>query len=899
MASDGSLIFDTKVDTGGVEGALKKVAGIAAASSALADVTKTGMEFEASMSKVAAVSGAAGKTFQDLTDLAREYGASTVFSSSECADALNYMAMAGWNAEQMTSGLPGVLNLAAASGEDLAATSDIVTDALTAFGMQAEEAGHFADILATASSRSNTNVSMMGETFKYVAPVAGALGYSAEDVAVAVGLMANSGIKASQAGTSLRTILSNLTEPTDKQAIAMEALGISLTDSEGNMKSLDTLLQQMRVSFSGLSEAEKSSYASIIAGQEGMSGLLAIVNAADSDFSSLKNSIYDCSGACDTMAETMTDNVSGEMKTLESMVEELELSLYDMFKPMLKDAIPKVQDAVEWITDNLDEIIAYAKPVGAALAAMFAVNKVVNFAKQTVSSINAVKSAFMALNTSNPVGWVLAAVGAVAALNAKLNDMSEKRLAQMNEMREKARNLTEEQQKQKEALEETAKAWDGMRESSKASAETADERVKSLSKSLMELVNSDGTVKNGTEEEVKDIIDEINALTNSCLGLSGNLITKNGEVLGSYDAISRTLDDIIKKNTVMSYIDAYKEQYDNALKSRTDNAKAVSDAHYDIDAERGRREAAQREFSEKYKLYHSGNDALASFDYWTERTKMENAIADSLEREKKLRENLTAAQTNQAEQNSMIDQYSNLLAMAEQGNYDQANEVINQLNNGFIESSYAPLEVLKKQKDDAALYYSELKALAAKDGTAVSEEMLAEAERFAALAEQEYLLAGQRVGDGFIIGLDGKKAEISKVVNDIASMVSSVFNSTLDIHSPSRVMAEAGMYAAEGVVSGLQSGAIGVSAASEGLAGSLLSGFNTADVYNRLASSSGIPASFNNNNSTSSSSSASAPLTSPSAPAPSFKIYIGDEEIRNFVIDTITDENANSGGFSV
>ena len=237
MASDGSLIFDTKVDTKGIDSGLKdiesKASGftigkgimsnlaadaIKAAGGALVDAAQAGMEFEASMSRVEAVSGATGQQLESLTDLAREYGASTVFSSSECADALNYMAMAGWNAEQMTSGLPGVLNLAAASGEDLAATSDIVTDALTAFGMQAEEAGHFADILATASSKSNTNVSMMGETFKYVAPVAGALGYSAEDVAVAVGLMANSGIKASQAGTSLRTILSNLTEPTDKQA---------------------------------------------------------------------------------------------------------------------------------------------------------------------------------------------------------------------------------------------------------------------------------------------------------------------------------------------------------------------------------------------------------------------------------------------------------------------------------------------------------------------------------------------------------------------------------------------------------------------------------------------------------------------------------------------------------
>ncbi|MGN0592041.1 MAG: phage tail tape measure protein, partial [Ruminococcus sp.] len=431
MASDGHLIFDTNIDYDGILNGLKELEkklegytvgkdifanlaadAIKAAGGAFSSAAQMGVEFEASMSRVQAVSGATADELENLTDLARAYGASTVFSSSECADALNYMAMAGWNVEQMTNGLSGILNLAAAAGEDLGTTSDIVTDALTAFGMSAEEAGHFADILATASSKSNTNVSMMGETFKYVAPVAGALGYSAEDVAVAVGLMANSGIKASQAGTSLRAILSNLTEPTDKQAEAMETLGISLTDSEGKMKSLDELMGDLRTGFSGLDEATQASYASIIGGQEAMSGLLAIVNASNTDFNNLKSAIYGCDGACDSMAETMTDNVSGELKTLQSMAEELQLSLYDMFQPALMKAIPKVQDAVGWITDHLDEIIAFAKPVSIALASIFAVNKAVKFC-------GAIKNIFSVINagmSSNPVGMIFKAAEAVTVL---------------------------------------------------------------------------------------------------------------------------------------------------------------------------------------------------------------------------------------------------------------------------------------------------------------------------------------------------------------------------------------------------------------------------------------------------------------------------------------------------
>ena len=166
----------------------------------------TASEFDSSMSKVSSVSGATGDELDKLREKAREMGAKTKFSASEAADAMNYMAMAGWKTQDMLDGIEGIMNLAAASGEDLATTSDIVTDALTAFGLTAADSGHFADILAAASSNANTNVAMMGETFKYCAPIAGALGFSAEDTAEAIGLMANSGIKSSQAGTALRTI---------------------------------------------------------------------------------------------------------------------------------------------------------------------------------------------------------------------------------------------------------------------------------------------------------------------------------------------------------------------------------------------------------------------------------------------------------------------------------------------------------------------------------------------------------------------------------------------------------------------------------------------------------------------------------------------------------------------
>ena len=279
---------------------------------------KTSSDFEAGMSEVKAISGVTGESFTQLENKAIQMGAKTKFSASESAQAMKYMAMAGWDAEEMMSGISGVMDLAAASGEDLATTSDIVTDALTAFGLQASDSAHLADILARASSRSNTNVGLMGETFKYVAPVAGALGYSAEDCAVAIGLMANAGIKGSQAGTALRSMLTRLAKPTDDVATAMDKYNISLTDAEGNIKPMSTLLSDLRDRFSTLSEAEKTQLAATLAGQEGMSGLLAIVNASNSDFQNLTNSINNCDGAASEMAKTMQDNLKGSVTIFKS-----------------------------------------------------------------------------------------------------------------------------------------------------------------------------------------------------------------------------------------------------------------------------------------------------------------------------------------------------------------------------------------------------------------------------------------------------------------------------------------------------------------------------------------------------------------------------------------------------
>lgn len=304
-----------------------QMAGAAGIGYGIYDTIKTFQNFEAQMSTVQSISGATGAEFDALTAKAQEMGATTQFSATEAGQALEYMAMAGWKTDDMLGGISGIMDLAAASGEDLGRVSDIVTDALTAFGLQASDSAHFADVLAVASSNSNTNVSMMGMTFKYVAPLAGALGYDIEDVATAIGLMANAGIKGEQAGTSLRAVMTRMSDPPKDAAKALDQLGVTIKRQDGTIKPFMETIEELRDRFSGLTDSEKVQMASSIAGQEAMSGFLAIVNASESDFAKLAGAIDHADGAAKKMAELKNNNLAGDLKALSSAWEALQLKI--------------------------------------------------------------------------------------------------------------------------------------------------------------------------------------------------------------------------------------------------------------------------------------------------------------------------------------------------------------------------------------------------------------------------------------------------------------------------------------------------------------------------------------------------------------------------------------------
>ena len=359
-----------------------------------AAAVKTTADFDEQMSKVSAISGATGEEFDALREKAREMGSITKFSASEAGAAFEYMAMAGWKTGDMLDGIEGIMNLAAASGEDLATTSDIVTDALTAFGLSAKDSGHFADILAAASSNANTNVSMMGETFKYAAPIAGALGYSAEDTALAIGLMANAGIKSTQAGTALRTIMTSLNGEIKLSGERLGEVVIQTSNADGTMRPFSDIIMDCREAFSKLSESEKASTAEALVGKNAMSGFLAIMNAAEGDLDKLSSAIDTCDGSSKRMAETMQDNLNGQVTILKSALQELAIQIGDALMPTIRNTVSKVQEFVvklQQMDDGTRNMIlrlaAFAAAIGPVLLILGKLTSRVGKSMQSIASM--------------------------------------------------------------------------------------------------------------------------------------------------------------------------------------------------------------------------------------------------------------------------------------------------------------------------------------------------------------------------------------------------------------------------------------------------------------------------------------------------------------------------------
>lgn len=414
MAYDGTLKFDTKVDNSGFTSGISKIASIAktglgaavtaigAVSTALSTAggfaVKTGMDFEAQMSRVKAISGATGSEFESLKQQAIDLGAATSFSATESAQAMENLASAGFSVSEIMDAMPGMLDLAASSGEDLASSADIASSTLRAFGLEASEAGHVADVLAKNAAATNAAVMDTGYAMKYVAPVAHSAGWSLEEVTAAIGKMADSGIKGEQAGTTLRGALVRMMNPTDAMADAMEELGVTFYDSEGKMKSLSTIIDELQTATAGLTEEQRDNKIATIFGTEALSGMKILLSSSKEELDSLTESLKNSDGAAKEMAETMQDNLKGAAEEFMGSLETLGISIYEQVQEPLKNAVSQGTEYINQLTETfrsggLKEAVAEAGNIFAELAVKAAekapemINAAVEFIRSFIDGI--------------------------------------------------------------------------------------------------------------------------------------------------------------------------------------------------------------------------------------------------------------------------------------------------------------------------------------------------------------------------------------------------------------------------------------------------------------------------------------------------------------------------------
>lgn len=727
---------------------------------------KTTADFDAGMSEVKAISGATGTEFKQLETKAIQMGAKTKYSATEAASAFKYMAMAGWDTNDMLSGISGVMNLAAASGEDLATTSDIVTDALTAFGLSAKDSSHFADILAQASSRSNTNVGLMGETFKYVAPVAGALGYSAEDCAVAIGLMANSGIKASQAGTALRSLFTRLAKPTDTVAAAMEKYNITLTDANGNMKPLSTLMSEMRDRFSGLSEAQKANLAATLAGQEGMSGLLAIVNSSDADFKNLTDSINNADGASERMAKTMQDNLKGSFTIFKSTVESAAISIGKKLTPEVRKFVDTGTSLVKKFNDMSDaektNVVNIGKMAtviplatlagGKLLGSMLKLGKgIVNFNSQASLLVQAIglyrsgaTSAALATGTwfsslssigtgimsfiTNPAG---AAVIGVAALTVALVANTR----EMENYKKAGSKMSEEEQMLIDRTKELKQAYDESNKSKLDAIKSANDEStaqQTLWEKLQGTVDANGRVLAGKEAYAQFIAGELS----DSLGKEISIV--NGQIQG-YDKLKNTIQQVIEKKRAEAIQSAMQEQYSEAIQKQSEAVLLYNQNLGKVETTKQRLKKAEQEAKKAVDDY-TGSLELGTgkanpyYNTMLEAQGKVEGLKDKLNQQTKAVDDSREAMEGY---NQTVANYEGLSSALIEGDAQKISDALLKIQYSFQTANTATRASLEEQAQTLNEKYEQMKQALADGATGVTEESVAQIKALSDQANKE------------------------------------------------------------------------------------------------------------------------------------------------------------------
>lgn len=810
-----------------------------------------GMDFDSQMSTVAAISGATGEEFEILRAKAQEMGATTAFSATESAQAMEYMAMAGWKTTDITNGLAGVMNLAAASGEDLATTSDIVTDAMTAFGMSADQSTYFADVLAQTATNANTNVGMMGETFKYVAPLAGAMGYNIEDMSAAIGLMASAGIKGSQSGTSLRNIITNLASPTDTVAGAMDDLGISLTDSDGKTKSFGETLSDLRISFADLNEVQKTQYASAIAGKEGMSGLLALINSSDEDFDKLTDSIKNCTGASEKMAEIRLDNLEGDVTLFKAALEGAQIAISDKLTPVLRDLVKKAADWLPTVQDKLLSAIDVVMDIGKYLAQEL--TPILSSIGKSVLPIikDALKSAKAIIEQLVPVIkniWKFAepifkiVVDTIDLIVEYLPTLLQDVLDfidPLNLIHKETSQVSEEYLKMADNANKMSEKLDDIKQKNADIGQSVLEEYNhygNLADRLSTVVDKNGKIKEHCEYTVQQIIDELNP------ALDTSLEIVDGQLKG-YKEIADGIDEIILKKEAEAMLDEGRENYNDAISKRAEAIQEKVAAESEINE----LEKELDDLHAKRKEWDETGIVPEGFDpsgYCGDVQRLEENI-------KSLSGTVETETQNINKANNEITKYSDLQTAALEGNIGAMQRYAAEYSYNMLTAGNATVEELDSQYNDFSQMVDNLVEAQKKGDESVTDEMintytmlrnishdeLTEAQR---MANEQGVAAAEKFGKGlesstgfvtvaartvaesaekeldkdttshganFAWGFsEGMRSQIDSAISaarEVGNAAAAALQKALDEHSPSRVTRKMGQFFGLGFSEGI------------------------------------------------------------------------------------------------
>ncbi len=820
-----------------VTAAGEKLLPVTAAITGLATAAvKTSADFDSSMSKVSAISGATGDDLEKLRDKAREMGETTQYSASDAADAMTYMAMAGWDTADMLSGLDGVMYLAAASGEDLATTSDIVTDALTAFGLSAEDSGHFADVLAAASSNANTNVSMMGETFKYCAPIAGSLGFTVEDTAEAIGLMANAGIKSSQAGTSLRTIMTNLTGTLKISGAAIGDVEIATTEADGSMRDLSEILADCREAFDGLSESEKSQAAETLVGKNAMSGFLALMNSGEGDINKLSSAIANCDGVSQSMAETMQDNLNGQITVLMSQLQELAISFGELLMPTIRNIVSAIQDLVDWLNqmdESQQQVIITVAAVAAALGPLLIIiGQITTGIGALMTAAPALGAAFAAI--ASPAGGIVLATAALAALTLAIIDTNDASV----DYREEAARLTDAELENRDAVESLRESYDGLqsaRRDTVSSINSETEHEQELWEELQNIVDENGRVQEGYENRAAFITSTLS----SALGVE---ISATDGVIDNYRTLQTEVESLIEKKKAEAVVNAYQSEYTEAVK----NSKAAQeelvtatvnaqDSTNRYNATLAEQTALQEEFNRLMKEYEQDgtNDALRDQLYDLS-SQIANTGATLQGLKTHMEENnqtLLDAQIAVDDYNTTIARWEGASAAIISGDQQQISEALELLTSDFKTAETSTRASLEQQVQDYSTKLAEARDAVKAGAPGITEEYVTELGKMTTRAREElnklpedtgsyvgaaadtvseksadWEAAGQDVTAGLAEGIEGGKDGVNTAARTVADESIEELRTAYDSHSPSRVTEEIGADVDTGLSQGISAG---------------------------------------------------------------------------------------------